>query len=234
MNLPAKRFYTAAGVAEDADGVGVALDARRLRTPGGSRFAAPTRALAEAVAAEWDAQADTIAPATMPITQLAFAAVDRPAGDRAALAAHVAAYAETDLVSHRAEKPDALVARQAKHWDPIVAWAAETLDLRAPVVVGVLPAAGGAGAALRAAAIAEALDDFRLTGLAHAVGCAGSAAIGFALMRRRLDAREAFEAACLDDLFSLETWGEDEAARARLEALYLEFLALERYFASLA
>jgi len=234
MSAPAKRFYKSASVIEAEAGFGVALDARRLRTPGGALFVAPTPALGEAIAAEWDAQGPQIAPATMRITQLAFAAIDRPAGDRAALCAHVAAYAETDLVRHRADKPDKLVARQAKLWDPLIVWARETLALDAPVVTGVLPADETAPAALRAAALANALDDYALTGLAHAVGCAGSAVIGLALQRQRLDAREAFEAACLDDLFSLETWGDDEPARARLEALYLEFLALQRYFAALS
>ena len=83
------------------------------------------------------------------------------------------------------------------------------------------------------AAAAQALDDFTLTGLAHAVGIAGSGVIGIALARGRLDADAAFKAASLDDLWQLETWGEDFIARKRLDGLKAEFDGLGAYFAAL-
>ena len=60
----------------------------------------------------------------MPLTQLAFAAIERTPGHRAELIAQLARYAETDLVAHRAETPPALVARQTALWDPLWAWGA--------------------------------------------------------------------------------------------------------------
>lgn len=226
-----RRFYKNASVAPDGDGV--MLDERRLKTPRGAPFVAPTRALTEAIAAEWDAQGERIAPKTMPLTQFAFAAIDATPGRREELARYVAKFGETDLVCHRAASPASLVEHQTKAWDPLIAWAASDLGVVLPVVTGVVPAATNAEALETLYAHAAAADYFHLTALAQGAGLAGSALIAFALMRGRLDAQAAFEATALDDLWSLETWGEDSEARARLDRQRAEFEALERFFAAL-
>lgn len=231
-SIAAKRFYRSASV--DETGIGVMLDERRLRTPGNAVFAAPTRAFAEAIAAEWSAQGEHIVPATMPLTQLAFAAIDAAPARRADLAAYVAKFGETDLLCHRADSPPGLVERQAQAWDPLLAWSEERLGVRLPAVVGVLAAPTDEASIETLRAHAEALDDFRLTALAQAAGASGSALIAFALAHRQLDGAGAFAAAALDDLWSQETWGRDEEAQARLDRLRVEFEAIDRFFAALA
>lgn len=226
-----RRFYKSAAVSED--GLGVMLDARTLRTPGGAVFRAPTRALAEACAAEWEAQDERIVPATMPLTQLAFAAIDHTARRREELAAYIAKFGETDLLCHRADMPAALVARQSARWDPLVAWGARDLAVLLPVVTGVVAAPVHAETLETLRAHTAALDDFQLTALAQAAGLAGSALVAFALLRGRLDAAQAFEAAALDDLWSLENWGEDEEARARLDRQRAEFDNIAQFIAVL-
>src|SRR5262249_31891351 len=160
-------------------------------------------------AAEWDAQTTHILPASMPVTQLAFAALDWTAKDRASRINYIAGYGETDLCCHRAESPEALVARQAAAWDPLVAWGKRALGVTLPVVTGILAADVGAETLERIRAHAAALDDFHLTALSQATGLSGSALIAFALLRGQIDANRAFEAAALDELWSLERWGED-------------------------
>lgn len=228
---PARRFYrTAAATPEH----GVTLDSRTLRTPGGAVFRSPTRALAAAIAAEWDAQGEHIAPATMPLTQLGFAALDWTPKSRAELARYITAYAETDLVAHRAEGPAELVARQAGAWDPLLAWARETHGLTLPVVTGVIAAQADAASIARLAGFIEAIDDFRLTALAQAAGLAGSVVIALALLTGRLGASEAYQAAALDNLWSLERWGEDDEARAKLERQRAEFESLAAFIRHLS
>jgi chaperone required for assembly of F1-ATPase len=233
MSEAARKFYKTASAIERGGGFGVALDDRALKTPRGNAFTAPTLALADACAREWDAQEGEIKPHTMPLTRIVNVALDSTPGARPDLVAHILQYAETDLVSHRAERPASLVARQSETWDPLVGWMNEALGAHLPVVTGVRAAELDADALRPLAEAASSLDDFRLTALAHAIGLAGSAAIGFALIRGRLNSREAFQAASLDELFSLETWGDDEAARERLAHIYTEFLALERFIAAL-
>lgn len=224
-----KRFYARASVAEQEGGFGVALDQRNLKTPGGRGFVAPTCALAEAIANEWEAQDEHIAPARMPLTQLAFTALDWTAQSRDQRVEYVVSFAATDLCCHRAVGPLELVERQASAWNPLVGWGESELGVRLEVVTGIIAAATNEGALQRLRAHAEALDDFRLTALTQASGLSGSALIAFALLRARVDSANAFEAAALDDLWSLEKWGEDDEARRRVERVRAEFVALGRF-----
>ena len=226
-------FYTHAGACETVGGFGVVLDDRPLKTPAGRAFIVPTLALAEAVAGEWTQQGERVAPATMPLSQLAFASIDRTPRGRSEIAAFVAKFGETDLCCHRAAAPEKLVARQATAWDPLVSWGAEALAVTLPVVIGVT-ASPVAQAPLEALLQrAAALDHFRLTALGQAAGLAGSALIAFALVHGKVSAIEAFEAAALDHLWSLEHWGEDAAERARLDGELAEFLAVTQFVLAL-
>lgn len=229
-----RRFYKTARVIDTPEGVRVALDQRTLRTPGGAVFTPPTRAVAQLCADEWSAQGDHIVPATMPVSQFAFAAIDWTAKSRDQITHYVAHFGETDLCCHRASSPPELAAQQAATWDPIVQWGDDDLGVRLPVVVGVVAAHVDEGVVDRLRAHADALDDSRLTALGQAVGLAGSVLIGFALLRGRLQPHEAFAAAALDDLWSLEKWGEDALARARLERQRVEFEALGRFIVALS
>jgi chaperone required for assembly of F1-ATPase len=230
---PVRRFYATATAAQDADAHIVRLDQRTLRTPSGKPLRLPTAALAEAVADEWEAQGEVIAPSTMPITRFAFAAIDLMPAKRSEISSDLAKYIETDLVAHRAGSPPPLVARQSQIWDPIVARSEHRFGIRIPVVIGVIPAdVPPEHRAILAKAI-DALDDFRAMALAQAVTLAGSILIGFAFVEGDLDAEAAFQAAALDNLWSLENWGEDAEARARLTRQRAEFAALERFVAAL-
>lgn len=233
MNQAARRFYKSARALKREGGYCIWLDERMLKTPKGAPFSAPTRALAEAVAAEWDAQTERILPAAMPLTQLAFAALDWTGANRGERAGYVASFAETDLCCHRASAPRELVAVQAGSWDPIVGWAREHLGVSLPVVEGVVAAAIPPEALLRLKAHADTLDDFALTALSQGAGLSGSALIAFALLAGRLDGAEAYIAATLDEEFSLARWGEDAEARARLDRVRAEFDALGRFVRAL-
>jgi chaperone required for assembly of F1-ATPase len=228
-----KRFYKEAAAAAKDGAAAVLIDGRQLRTPGKRAFLLPTLALAEACAAEWQAQGEIVRPPSMPLTRLANVALDHTPQTRARIVESIAGYAATDLVCHRAERPDALVLRQADMWDPLVHWARERLGAPLEIVAGVIAAEQPRAAREGFARAADAHDDFALTGLAHAVGMAGSGVIGLAMAAGRLDGDGAFRAACLDDHWQLETWGEDHAARQRLDNLEAEFKALGAWFAAL-
>lgn len=228
-----KRFYDDATAAARDGGFTVLIDGKQLRTPEKAPFLAPTLALAEACAQEWRDQVATVRPETMPLTTMVNVAIDHAPRTRARSIETIAGYAATDLVCHRAEKPEALVQRQAETWNPLVAWAADELGAPLVVTTGVIAVDQPQQARAALAAAAETFDDFALTGLAHAVGIAGSGVIGLALARGHLDVDAAYAAACLDDLWQLETWGEDFIARQRLDGLKAEFDRLGAYFAAL-
>ncbi|MEO0822502.1 MAG: ATP12 family chaperone protein, partial [Pseudomonadota bacterium] len=134
-----KRFWSETRVvAAEGAGFTVHLDERPIRTPGRAELALPTRALAEALAAEWDAQTETVDPRAMPLTRAANTAIDRVLPERAAVAAAIAEYGESDLLCYRAPYPDELAAEQAAGWDPLLDWAAEALGARLATGAGVM------------------------------------------------------------------------------------------------
>lgn len=214
-----RRFYVHASCAATADGWLVMLDTLQLRTPGGLALVLPTEALAEGLAAEWRAQGELVRPELMPLTRLANVAVERTPHARNLLAAEVARYGETDLLHHRAEGPEELVAREAMGWDPLLEWAKASLGIQFPVVSGVIAPARNAEALLE---LAQAHDDYTLTALAHATTLFGSAVLAFALVRGRLSASEAFALSRIDEDFQAEHWGVDSEAAERAALLASE------------
>ncbi len=225
---PLKRFYKEARAAPCEGGFGVRLDGRDIRTPGQAALVLPSARLAEAVAGEWAAQGDRIEPTTMPLMSLACTAIDQVAPNRSAIIGELVSYGESDLLCYRAEHPEALVARQAEIWQPLLDWVALELDAPLRVTSGIRhePQPETALAALRRSV--EALEDFPLTALDCATRASGSLVIALALHRGRLDAEAAFEAAELDATFQIELWGEDPEATRRRAAVLADLAATRR------
>ena len=132
----ARRFYKEVAVTPEH---GIALDGKPVRTPRKALLVLPTDALAEAVAAEWKAQAEKIIPASMLMTKLANTAIDRVAAEKPRILAEMVDYAASDLVCYRADRPPDLLARQAAHWDPVIAWASALVAVSAGLAYAELP-----------------------------------------------------------------------------------------------
>lgn len=170
----AKRFYESAEVTEQDKAFGVALDGRAVRTPGGGEIRVPSRALADAIAAEWQAQEETVKPATMPMMQLACTAIDRVSPHRADIVQQTAAYGGSDLLCYRADGPDELVAKQSKTWQPILDWAADELSAFLEVGSGIVHVDQPEASLLSLHEAVNALDDWQLTGVAQLTQVLGS------------------------------------------------------------
>ncbi|TVQ57157.1 MAG: ATPase [Rhodobacteraceae bacterium] len=230
---PQRRFWREATVGAIEGGWTVRLDGRPVSTPARALLRAPTRGLAEAVAAEWRAQGETVTPRSMPLTRALNSAIDRVAPQAAAVRAEIAGYAETDLLCYRAPHPEALAARQAEAWDPLLAWA------RARHGAGLLCAAGVMHVAQRPDAVARlteavaARDVWRLTALSDLVALSGSLVIGLMVDEGALEAEAGWAASRVDETWQIEQWGEDAEAAAAAAEKRADFLAAARLTALL-
>jgi chaperone required for assembly of F1-ATPase len=218
-----RRFYQRAHVG-DAAPFAVLLDNRPVRTPAGNALALPSRALGEAVAAEWDAQQERIDPAVMPLTRLVNAIIDGVATAPAPVADEVAKYLGSDLLCYRADTPAGLVARQAQHWDPILDWAREALGARFFLAEGVMFAAQP-DHAIAAASAAIPSDPWRLGAVNVITTLTGSALIALALAQGRLSVDDAWAAAHVDEDWNMSQWGRDELALDRRATRFAEMQA---------
>jgi chaperone required for assembly of F1-ATPase len=219
-----RRFYDKASTAAVAEGYAVRLDGTPVRTPAGRVLAAPAQALALALAAEWDAQREEIDPAKMPLTRLANAIIDGVSDQPGPVAAEVEKYLGSDLVCYRAGSPPGLIERQARHWDPILDWATEVLGARFFLAEGVIHVAQPEPA-LAAAGAAIPRDPWRLGAMHVVTTMTGSALIALALLRGRLTAEEAWQAAQVDENWNMKQWGRDELALERRAFRFAEMQA---------
>jgi len=227
-----RRFYRQAGVEEAEDGFRVVLDGRPVRTPARRFLAVPSRALADALAGEWNAQGESVDPATMPLTRLINSIVDGVAHAPDPVAAGIEKYLSSDLLFYRAEGPQGLLERQAAHWDPVLAWARKALGARFVLAQGVMPMAQPA-AALAAARAAIPGDPWRLGAIHVITTLTGSALIALAILHGRLTADAAWDAAYVDEDWNMEQWGRDEIALKRRVARRAEMEAAATLLASL-
>jgi len=214
ITLP-KRFYQTVSVAARDGGFAVMLDGRPVRTPAKKLLVVPVETLAVALAEEWDAQKTNINPATMPLTRLVNSALDGVAGREAEVAAEIVKYAGGDLLLYRAAGPAALVARQARHWDPVLAWAEGWLGGRFILAEGIMPVSQPQSTLDKLAAKIADMATLPLAALHVITTLTGSALLALAHAERGIGAQEAWIAAHVDEDYQIELWGPDTEAGAR-------------------
>jgi chaperone required for assembly of F1-ATPase len=227
----AKRFWKEAQVTDHAEGgFAVLLDGRSIKTPAKRSLILPTRAMAQAVALEWDAQEGEIKPETMPVTKTANAALDKVLIQHGEVADMLAAYGDSDLLCYRADTPEELVARQEAQWDPILDWAAETLGARLEPRTGVIHKPQDEHALAALSARTHALDAFKLAAFHDLVSLSGSLVLGFAAIEKLHDIEALWDISRLDEIWQIEQWGVDDEAEALTSLKKSSFLHAERMF----
>lgn len=227
------RFYEEVSVAREGASFSVLLDGKPVKTPRRAMLRLPNETLAHAVAAEWSAQTEHIDPAAMPLTGLASAMIDVVQRGRGEVIDHILGFGHSDLLCYRAESPEELVRRQAAAWDPWLNWLHEAYGIALQTGSGVSFIEQPVGAHREFERVVSALGDGELACLDKAAGLTGSLVVGLAMIKGRLDAREAFALAHIDENFQAEKWGRDAEAEARRMRMQIELEAVERFLALL-
>ncbi len=221
-----KRFYKqAVAVPGEEGGFVVALDGKPVRTPSRKPLSVPQLALAEAIAAEWQAQQDVIDPATMPLTRMVNTALDGVATAQDEVFEEILRFAGSDLICYRAGAPEGLVARESELWDPYLDWAAN-IGARLVLSEGVVhveqpPEAIRAIAAL----LRRYATPLQLTALHTVTSLTGSLILALALAEGQGEPSEIWEAAHVDEDYNISQWGEDHEAAERRAKRLVDFEA---------
>jgi chaperone required for assembly of F1-ATPase len=227
-----KRFYSEAGVGEADGGFVVTLDGRPIRTPSGRIVTVPVRQIAEAIAAEWQAQREMLDPLTMPLTRFANSVVEAVVDRVGLVADDVAKYLHSDLLFYRAGHPEALVAREARHWDLVLFWAADTLGAHFILAEGIMHVAQP-DSAVQAARAAMPSDPWSVAAMHVVTTLTGSALLALALKHDVLSPEQVWAAAHVDEDWNAEKWGVDEEVAARRAARQVDFEAATRILKAL-
>ena len=224
-----RRFWKEVSLEPSTFGHAVRLDGRLVKTPTRNELALPTRRLADAVVAEWEAVEKTVDPIRMPMTGFANAAIDRVGVDRAGFAAAIAAYGETDLLCYRAPADEPLGARQAAVWDPWLDWARARYDVSFVIVEGIMHQPQPAASLEKLRIAVAARGTFELAAMAKLAHLSGSLIATLAVAERAGEPQEIWNAACLDELWQEELWGADHWAQKNRSDREGEFMAAVRF-----
>ncbi|MCF8466199.1 MAG: hypothetical protein K9G33_02240 [Sneathiella sp.] len=224
-----KRFFTNVAIKEDGDAYSVLLDGREIKTPAKAPLRLPTKALADAIAEEWDRQEEKISPATMPLMQAAATAIDRVCPQREKVIEDITAYGGSDLVCYRATHPESLIAKQAAAWDPMLDWARNRHGVILKVGQGIAHIPQTPEALANMKAVVEAQKDMTLAPLYNITALCGSLVIALAVLDGHVGATDAFEISELDETHTMELWGTDAEALARCKNNKESLIASTRF-----
>lgn len=224
-----RRFWKSVSLEPGISGHGLRLDGRPLKTPMRGELYLTTRALADAVVAEWEAVGEVIDPSAMPITGFANAAIDHVAPDRAGFAAAIAAYAESDALCYRAEPDEPLAPKQAEIWDPWLDWAQARYDVSFRIVHGVLHQPQPESTLEKLSAVVSAKGIFELAAMAKLAHLAGSLVAVLAVVEQAGSPEALWQAVCLEELWQEQNWGADHWAQKNRADREAEFMGAARF-----
>jgi chaperone required for assembly of F1-ATPase len=225
-----RKFYKIAEAGTAPGGYAVRLDGKIAKTPLGNPLLLQSQPLAAAIAAEWAEQGHEIRPLTMPMTRLANTMIDKARGhDRTAMNAELLKYGGSDLLCYFAATPADLVRLHQEHWGSLLAWMKEKYGISFKTVSGIRYHQQPQEALDKLKKVINGLDAAEFTVVQSATATTGSATIALALLEERLSAEEAYQAACVDEIYQLKTWGADAPAQKRLDMLRSELEVIARF-----
>jgi len=165
-----KRFYDEVTCKVVDGGFAIKLDDKPVKTPLGNDFIAPSEALANCIAMEWDAQEGDLKPDSMPLTRLLNTQMDKIGPDRASIIVELMKYAETDPVCYYADAPDDLRAHQKEVWGSITKWLKDEYEIDLVVTFGIAHAQQSEESISRFNEVIGGLSDTELTVFQFVVG----------------------------------------------------------------
>ena len=150
------------------------------------------------------------------------------AKNRAEVIERLVQFSITDLLLFWGQEKD-LMERQAKIWGPILAWAEEKMKAKFAITQSLDVPQENQASGYRLKVFLESLSDKELTAFYAAALQMRSVLLAAALVRGKINAEEAFQAAFLDELWQAENWGSDEEAEKRRQTIKSEIIEIERF-----
>jgi len=221
-------------IEEAAHGFAICQNGMAIETPGGAPMIIPNYFLGEQIVEEILAKGTKRDTGRAPLMQLTVTAIDAVHPARDEVIEQIMAFAESDLLCHRAEGPKALVKEQQRVWQPILDWCGKRIKSHLKVGVGVMPVEQAPETIEALRRTVMSMNDFMLTGLMQAVTASGSLVLGLALAFQQLNAIQVYTAAELDITFQEQKWGDDPEASIGHDAVRNELTMCGRWFGILA
>ena len=197
-------------------------------TPAKNPFALPNNALTEAVAAEWQA-GKKYSPSAMPLTALAYTAIDKIADNKSEIVEVLMVYVDSDTLTYRATGSEALAKLQEEQWGAVLKWAGARFDVAWQTTSGVMPVDQSPVLHKATQRYLQSLNQWQLAAFCVLASGFSSLVLAIAVCEGHLSADEAFALSRLEEEAQAQQWGRDAEADARTENMKKEIIAAERF-----
>lgn len=203
-----KRFYTMASHKKVDGAYVIQLDGKAVKTPLRQDLVSPTKALADAVVAEWAAQEDKVKPETMPLTQILTTAIDK-IRDREKITEGCMRYLDTDLVCYWTKEPEELAKLQKEKWGAWVKWFEGHFEVPLYTTKKIDAIKQDDEAHKRVWNYIESLDDYYFTIVHVMTSLSGSLILALAFSEGDITPDEVFAMSYLEELYRGNIYNED-------------------------
>lgn len=140
-------------------------------------------------------------------------------------------YAATDMLLFWGTDKK-LVEKQEKEWLPILTWAKNEFDAKYKTTKGIEVSDENIKIGEKFEAFLRGLDDKQLAAFYMAALNMRSVLLASALVKGRIDAKQAYNAAYLEELFQADVWGVDSEAESKRHERKQELADIEKFLRS--
>jgi chaperone required for assembly of F1-ATPase len=203
-------------------------DGKPVLTPDKQPLAVPSRALAEAIAAEWQAHGK-FAAGKMPLTTLAQTAIDRIHAQMELIVESLLTYVDTDALVYHSSSSQKLTKTQEQQWNPVLDWSATILKAKWQTTSGVMPVDQSEALHSAIRTWLEGLSSMHMAAACMLAATFSSLALAMAVTENHITAEEAFRLSRLEEESQAEIWGRDLEADKRSAKMQEEILAAGRF-----
>jgi len=197
-------------------------------TPAKNPFSLPTKALAEAVALEWQSS-KKYTQAAMPLTALAYTAIDKIASSKDNIVEVLMVYVDSDTLTYRATGSEDLAKQQEEKWGAVLKWVGSRFDVAWATTSGVMPVEQSPLLHKAIERYLQSLNEWELSAFCVLSSGFSSLVLAIAVFENHLKADEAFALSRLEEEAQAQQWGRDAEAEARVRKMQEEIIVAEHF-----
>ncbi len=197
-------------------------------TPAKNPFSLPNSALAAAIELEWQS-GKKYTPTNMPLTALAYTAIDKIAPAKENIIEVLMVYVDSDTLTYRATGSEKLAKEQDEKWGEVLKWAGARFDAYWQVTSGVMPVEQSPNLHKAISRYLASLDEWKLSAFCVLSSLFSSLVLAIAVCEEHLSAIEAFALSRLEEEHQAEQWGRDEEADKRAANMKQEIIDAEKF-----
>lgn len=224
-----KRFYKQVSYTLDEGGYSLCLDDKPVKTPLQNMLVVKSERLAQDMVIEWQDQAETVKPETMPLTSLATTCADKIQGNEQNVFEQIEPFIHGDTILYWAPD-DVLRKQQEQKWAPVLTWVQERFENDWVVQEGFSPDDQSQSTVEAIRSWVLSLSAENLTTYQTLVSITSSPILSCAFMEKEITVKDLFDLAFLEELYQIEQWGLDQEAEKRHTSIQQELKDIERYW----